>query len=115
MIQPEIIEMQHDDKRAVVRLALPHDAEVFRGHFPSMPILSGVAQIDWVMRLASRCFHLAKPVADNFQVKFSRVIEPDAALVLTLELDPINRRLTFVYRVDEQIMSSGRIKIENVA
>jgi 3-hydroxymyristoyl/3-hydroxydecanoyl-(acyl carrier protein) dehydratase len=114
VILPDIVELQHDDRRAVIRLAVPQDAEVFRGHFPDMPVLPGVVQIDWVMRLASRCFQLSKPVADDFQVKFSRIIGPGVALVLTLELDPVRHRLNFEYRVNDQIMSSGRVKLESV-
>lgn len=115
MTLPEVVELQHDDRRTVVRLVVPRDAEVFRGHFPAMPVLSGVAQIGWVMGLASRYFHLSSPVAGDFQVKFSRIIEPDVVLILTLDLDPKRHRLSFAYRVDDQIMSSGRIKLENVA
>lgn len=115
MILPDVIDLRHDERHAVARLALPHDAEVFRGHFPSMPIVSGVAQIDWVLRVASRCFPLGQPVADDFQVKFSHIIEPGTDLVLTLDFDPTLGRLNFIYRVDDRIMSSGRIKLGTAA
>jgi len=80
-----------------------------------MPVLPGVVQIDWAMRLADRCFGLAKPVADDFQIKFSRVIGPGVALVLILALDPTRHRLSFEYRVDDRIMSSGRVQLESLA
>lgn len=112
---PDVVELQHDDRHAIARLALPRDAAVFHGHFPTMPVLPGVVQIDWAMRLACRCFGLTQPVADDFQVKFSRVIEPDMKLVLSLALDPIQHRLSFEYRVDDQVMSSGRIKLASPA
>lgn len=111
MTPPHIIELTHEAGRAVARLALPPDAAVFKGHFPGLPILSGVAQIDWAMRLAQHCFALAEPVADDFQVKFAHVIEPGAALVLTLDYDPAAGRLNFQYRVADQLMSSGRVKL----
>lgn len=112
---PDIVDLQHDDRHAVARLALPRNAAVFQGHFPTMPVLPGVVQIDWVMRLACRCFGLVRPVAGDFQVKFTRVIEPDMALVLSLVLDPNQHRLSFEYRVEDQVMSSGRIKLASPA
>jgi 3-hydroxymyristoyl/3-hydroxydecanoyl-(acyl carrier protein) dehydratase len=111
MTLPEIIEIRQDERQAAIRLALPRDAEVFRGHFPDMPVLPGVVQIDWVMRLADRCFRLHEPVASDFRVKFSRVIGPEVQLILNLNLDPAKGRLSFEYRSGEQVMSSGTVKI----
>lgn len=111
MILPEIVALEGDDRRATVRLHVPGDTGIFDGHFPSMPVLPGVLQIDWVMRLAARCFGLPQAVADDFQVKFSRIIAPGMVLVLTLERDTARRRLLFEYRVDGQIMSSGRVTL----
>lgn len=107
-----VISLHGDDRRAEAQLSFPSDSDVFRGHFPSMPVLPGVVQIDWVMRLAEQCFHIARPTPADFQVKFSRIITPDVVLTLTLEIDAAHQRLTFEYRAGEQIMSSGRVKIE---
>jgi len=112
MSRPPVIALQRDERRAVANLSLSQDAEFFRGHFPDTPVLPGVVQIDWVMRLAEECFHISPPTGQDFQVKFSRVIGPDMALVLILEIDPARQRLLFEYRVDDQVMSSGRVKIE---
>ena len=109
---PTIVALQQDDRRATVRLSLAADAEVFRGHFPERAVLPGVVQIDWAMRLANRCFGISEAVADDFQVKFSRIIEPGMELILTLELDAARQRLSFEYRANGQVMSSGRVKLE---
>lgn len=112
MTASPVISLDCDGRRAEARLSFPSDSDVFRGHFPNMPVLPGVVQIDWVMRLAAQCFRIAQPLPADFQVKFSRVIMPDMALTLILEIDPAHQRLTFEYRAGEQIMSSGRVKIE---
>lgn len=107
-----VISVQRDGQRAEARLSFPPDSDVFHGHFPNMPVLPGVVQIDWVMRMSEQCFGIARPAAADFQVKFSRIIRPGVVLTLNLELDPAHRRLTFEYRDGAQIMSSGRVKIE---
>ncbi len=107
-----VMSLQCDGHRAEARLSFPPDSDAFRGHFPNMPVLPGVVQIDWVMRLAEQCFRIARPAAADFQVKFSRIIIPGMVLTLILELDPSHQRLTFEYRDGAQIMSSGRVKIE---
>jgi 3-hydroxymyristoyl/3-hydroxydecanoyl-(acyl carrier protein) dehydratases len=112
MSLPPIISLQHDEQRAEARFSLPQEAEVFRGHFPNMPVLPGVAQIDWVMRLAEQCFQIARPMAGDFQVKFSNVVGPGPELALILEIDRARQRLTFEYRVEDRVVSSGRMEIE---
>lgn len=111
MSAPPVISLTHDERRAEARLSLPRDAEVFQGHFPNFPVLPGVVQIDWVMRLAEQCFQIARPATEDFQVKFSRIIGPETDLVLILQFDPAHQRLTFEYRVGDQVMSSGRVVI----
>lgn len=112
MTASPVISLHSDERRAEARLSFSSDSDVFRGHFPNMPVLPGVVQIDWVMRLAEQCFRIARPAAADFQVKFSRIIAPDMVLTLILEIDPAQQRLTFEYRDGAQIMSSGRVKIE---
>jgi 3-hydroxymyristoyl/3-hydroxydecanoyl-(acyl carrier protein) dehydratase len=112
MTASPLISLQRGERRAEAQLSFPSDSDVFRGHFPNMPVLPGVVQIDWVMRLAEQCFRITQPAPSDFQVKFSRVITPDMVLRLILAVDPAHQRLTFEYRAGEQIMSSGRVKIE---
>jgi 3-hydroxymyristoyl/3-hydroxydecanoyl-(acyl carrier protein) dehydratase len=112
---PAIAHLRQDGHQAAISFVLSPDLDVFRGHFPNMPILPGVAQLDWVMQLTVRCFGIAEPVARDFQVKFSDVIRPGVLLVLLLRLDQAGQRLFFEYKVDERIMSSGRIKLESLS
>lgn len=115
MTLPAIAELKQNEDEVLVSLMLPADLDVFRGHFPDTPVLPGVAQLDWAMRLAARCFGLADPVAQDFQVKFSGMIRPGVALLLALKIDSAKQRLSFEYRVDQRIMSSGRINLQSVS
>jgi len=100
------------DDEITVTLALPSDHEAFLGHFPGQPILAGVIQIAWAMQLAAQYFKLEQRVAQDFQVKFRKVIAPTDALSLVLRRDPRRARLSFEYRVDGEIAASGKIRLE---
>jgi 3-hydroxymyristoyl/3-hydroxydecanoyl-(acyl carrier protein) dehydratase len=110
---PSILAERRNGDDVVLDLALTEDLDVFRGHFPSMPVLPGVAQIDWALRLAKRqgLIGLETELWD-FQVKFRSVIRPAIPLTLTLQWDRDRRRINFDYRSGHALMSSGRLNIQ---
>ena len=93
-------------------LFLPASLAQLEGHFPNMPIVPGVAQIDWAAKLAARHLGAGDGVARNFQVKFRRVTVPDATVTLTLRHIAARRRLTFEYRSADEVLTSGSIALE---
>jgi 3-hydroxymyristoyl/3-hydroxydecanoyl-(acyl carrier protein) dehydratase len=111
---PSILSSRAEGDRAIFELSIPGDLEAFRGHFPDRPILPGVVQIDWAVRLAPQEWSLPA-VARDFQVKFRNVISPGATLTLELRFDRAKRRLYFEYRAGALPMSSGRIALETAA
>ncbi|MDR3439083.1 hypothetical protein [Telmatospirillum sp.] len=113
MSQPSVLSIGRPEPDTVeFLLAVPADCPAFAGHFPGRPILPGVVQIDWVVRLAAEFLQSGTPAAQDFQVKFSHVVEPGAALHLTLRLDRQKNSLSFEYRNGTVIASSGRIALE---
>lgn len=111
---PDVLAVRRDEPdaatvRLVVDLSVPSALAHFSGHFPGLPILPGVVQVDWAVRLASE--HLA--VSGDFSmlenVKFQALVLPDARLALTLAWDADNRRLEFAYATSQRKYSSGRI------
>ena len=115
MTLPEVLSFTNEADQLRLTLAVPAGLGAFAGHFPDQPILPGVVQIDWAIRLAALHLDVAPPIARDFQVKFRRVIQPEAALSLTLRYDRAKGTLFFEYRVGEEIASSGRIKVGTAA
>lgn len=113
MTPPDIASVRRPAADAVViGLRLPAGAAAFAGHFPGYPILPGVLQIDWALRLANDHLGLIQPAARDFQIKFRQAILPGADVSLRLVLDRARRRLDLEYRVGEEIASTGRIALE---
>jgi 3-hydroxymyristoyl/3-hydroxydecanoyl-(acyl carrier protein) dehydratase len=98
-------------RRVTLELDLPDGLPCFRGHFPGFPVLAGVIQLDWVMRLGAAHLACGQQSATDFRIKFIRVIVPGNPLTLTLDHDHARHRLDFVYRVDGLVASRGRITL----
>lgn len=97
---------------AVVTLDLPTSHPAFAGHFPRMPVLPGVVQTDWAIRLGNELLDTSCIAARDFQVKFRRVVQPGENLELSLYHDRKKRSLSFEYRQRGEITSTGRIKLD---
>lgn len=111
------------DVRAVRSLAdgveldlfIPGNLVQLDGHFPGMPIVPGVAQIDWAVMFANTHLGLGIEAAQALQVKFRRVTVPDTLVTLALRHAPARRRLSFEYRCGDETLSSGSIGVEGIA
>ncbi len=111
MCAPIVHAVTSEPGRVTLQLDLPAGLPCFRGHYPGLPILAGVVQIDWVMQLAAEHLQCGQQSATDFRIKFKRVIAPGVPLALTLWHDTVRHRLEFVYRSGEQIASEGRIML----
>lgn len=113
MMLPTVISQQIiDNYLANIDILLPADLLWFRGHFPTCPILPGVAQINWVMHYANLLFGPMPVVKSIDVVKFQRPLMPDDKVILLLNWDRANDKLTFKYLVHGEITaSSGKITL----
>lgn len=67
------------------RLTFPPDSIVFRGHFPSFPILPGVAQLYWAHLFLRKRFGGDFAPAAVRRLKFRRLIRPGQGILMRLE------------------------------
>jgi 3-hydroxymyristoyl/3-hydroxydecanoyl-(acyl carrier protein) dehydratase len=106
---PEVLAERAESGRLELELRVPPDLDYFAGHFPGMPILPGVVQIDWSIRLG----RARLPVHGGFvaaeQIKFLSVVRPEARLTLTLELNAEKTKMSFLYAGKDRRYSSGTL------
>jgi 3-hydroxymyristoyl/3-hydroxydecanoyl-(acyl carrier protein) dehydratase len=95
----------------VLQLEIVPDMTAFVGHFPGNPILPGVVQVDWAIRLGVLHLGVAQPVARDFQVKFCQTICPSEQISLTLKRDYVKGRLLFSYTSGDTMKASGKIML----
>jgi 3-hydroxyacyl-[acyl-carrier-protein] dehydratase len=105
----DIIATLPDEVRIALHLDAAHPA--FLGHFPGLPMLAGVIQVDWAMQLASH-LGIGQRAANDFALKCRHIIRPGRDLSLILRLDRTKGLLAFEYRLDELSATRGRIQLE---
>ncbi len=108
-LQPDVLAEWRDADFALLELYVPATLVHFDGHFPGMPILPGVVQIDWAVRYAAHYFSMDTWFQALDQVKFFSMVRPNTMLRLALTHDASRARVEFRYYADKQVYASGRI------
>lgn len=113
MPEPQWLAREPSEARA----ALDIDAglQVFDGHFPQAPLVPGVAQIDWAIEFARRCFEMPPHFVRADTLKFQRPMTPGLRVDLVLRWDAPNAALSFRYESPAGVHASGRVVFKDVA
>ena len=111
----EVLSEARSDAGLHYELRVPPTLVHFAGHFPGLPILPGVVQIDWAMRLAAEQVPGVRVLASIEQLKFKAPVPPGALLDLMLTHDVSRHRVQFTYRLRGRDCTSGVIVYRGVA
>lgn len=95
--------------RVALTLKVPEELIYFPDHFAEYPILAGVVQIAWAEYFGKAFFTINQPFALLEALKFVKVIQPNAALTLTLSWNETTHKLYFNFSSDAGTHSSGRL------
>ena len=106
---PEILSERLGADRIQLELHVPRGLAHFEGHFPGHPILPGVVQIDWAIRLARSRFDCPGTFCAMENVRFQSVVLPGVTLSLVLTLRDAGARLAFAYSSGPRKCSSGTL------
>ena len=113
--EPILRAEQRSENALALELFIPVDLPCLRGHFPGLPIVPGVAQLDWAVKHAARGFALPIASATKFQIKFKRVTVAPSDLTLTLRHHAAERQVVFEYRQGEAVVSHGSFAVDSGA
>ena len=108
---PLVISETLEGEQLLLELEISADLFQFRGHFDSMPVLPGVAQLDWAVLFTREKLGVKLDINEVAQLKFRSLIRPGMRLTLTLVHQSEKNRVSFEYRRDETIFSSGFLKL----
>lgn len=109
---PMVGDFVHDARlpSLTCRVRVPYELPVFRGHFPSRPIVPGVVQIGWAVDIARAEGVVAGTFIGISGAKFRRVLQPGMNLGLRLDGDDGSRQLRFEYSLGSTVVSGGRVQ-----
>jgi 3-hydroxymyristoyl/3-hydroxydecanoyl-(acyl carrier protein) dehydratase len=88
---------------------VPYDLAIFDGHFPAIPIVPGVVQVDWAVGLARAHLRIGGRFNGITATKFRRLVQPGMNLALSLEHRPEFGELRFEYLFEDVMVSTGRV------
>ena len=88
-------------------LRVDADHPAFEGHFPGDPILSGLIQVDWALRLGREAFGFSGEFRALEHLKFQAPIRPAEPLALHLAWDADTGQLEFRYSGRDGRKSQG--------
>lgn len=95
-----------------VRLSVQVEPELahFQGHFPGFPVLPGVVQLDWAVRLARQFWDLpTERFGGMDNIKFLTPVLPPMQLHLQLDWLADQHKLAFQYSSADKVYASGRL------
>ena len=107
MLLPQIESVEASGENATYRIVAAPAIEHFRGHFPGFPILPGIVQLDWAVRLGRRHFQGLDDSSSVENFKCQALVFPGARLTLELRRDESG--LHFRYFDAQRTYSSGKI------
>jgi len=108
-LAPVISLRSRDAHQARFDVYWPDDFTCFEGHFPDAPVLPGVAQVHWAIKIARQIFDLPTSFRAMRALKFQHIILPDSTTTLSLNYDPKKDSLSFSYFSTGKQFSSGSI------
>ena len=106
---PGTLWLERSDHHARLDLNISDELSVFDGHFPGMPVLPGVALVDWAIRFGRECFSLPADFARMEALKFQSLVRPGTRLTLHLDWRRDTHALNFRYNSALGIHASGRL------
>lgn len=110
--EPELTNLRRIEAGIELELTIPADLRQVSGHFRNMPIVPGVAQIDWVVKYAVEYLDAPVEIGKEFQIKFRRVTTAPSVVTLTLVDQLSLKQIAFEYRQDQTVLTLGSLKYE---
>lgn len=106
---PHATWLQSDHEHAKVELDISPELLVFDGHFPTSPVLPGVAQLDWAVHFTRQRFAVPPRFLRVEVLKFKRPVLPGTRLLLDLRWDEATCALSFAYSSGMEVHATGRL------
>ena len=97
------------------RLRIPHQLVALDGHFPGLPIVPGVAQLEWVFAAAREGLGVVDAAVRIDRLKFRSIVRPGRTLCVRVERVPGMPAFDFRVFDGEEVFSSGRVVFGSVA
>jgi acyl-coenzyme A synthetase/AMP-(fatty) acid ligase len=107
--RPAFRVLERSGERVLLLVEVAGSSPYFDGHFPDTPILPGVVQVEWALRLGREHFALPPDFLRLEAVKFQRLIPPGTQVQLELTWAAGSGLLEFKVTSEAGAHASGRL------
>lgn len=108
---PRVLGEQRQQDQWLLDLEISAGLDCFDGHFPGVPIVAGVVQLDWAVAFGRQRMVIPTRFRRLLMLKFMRVIQPGDPVRLSLRSE--HGELSFGYANADGEFSSGRMGFED--
>lgn len=114
----KIIQIDHQEKiEAQIQINSSHD--VFKGHFPSIPVLPGVCMIQLIKELIENQYHRKTILQEAGNIKFLSIVNPEQndEIKVTIEIKEADTNtITFASSIsqDQTIVFKFTGQLQNI-
>jgi len=106
----DLRELKIEEQKLSATIFLPKNLVYFDGHFENMPILPGVVQIHWAIKLAYKNLKIEGEFIGVDILKFKKIISPGYIVNIEACYNPIKGALNFTYTSELGEHSTGIVK-----
>ena len=110
--QPHVLRTERTDTGSLFYLRIPEDLFYFDGHFPQLPIVTGVCQLKWVIDFIQADIGKTVQLKEMQNVKFLRPLFPGQSCVLALSADQTTTSWQYEIYTHNQRFASGRLLVQ---
>jgi len=122
--KPEILGESWEDDRCSLELRVPEELVYLEGHFPGVPVVAGVVQMEWVVDALTRLLGETPRIRQMDGLKFASLLQPGDVFSLQVEIhraadakalagEGISAR--FEIAQEERVFSRGTFQLSNDA
>ncbi|NOT56260.1 MAG: hypothetical protein HOP18_16790 [Deltaproteobacteria bacterium] len=112
--QPRLLKMERTESGYLLHLHVPEDFLYFEGHFPEVPIVPGVCQLQWVIDAIQTYTGAPVHLSALENVKFLRPLFPGQSCMLELTYSPQPARWHYRIYTDSHRFASGSLLVKSV-
>lgn len=103
-----------EEKSVVAEIRLNNDHNIFKGHFPSQPVLPGVCQVDIVAEILSKEIQEELKLIAANNIKYLKMVDPKIDEILNVTIKYSNEeqflKVNAIMKSKDEICMKAKLK-----